>query len=122
MPIGRLGILGSSARFKRDIREMGEASGGLMRLRPVRLPLQAGRCGDAAVGSVAEEVARVYPELVTYGADGQVETVAYHLLPAMLLNEMQKQVRKNQRKDAQIVALQKPDRIAAEERRPESIR
>ena len=62
----------------------------------------------------AEEVARVYPELVTYGADGKVETVAYHLLPAMLLNEMQKQIRENQRKDARIAALQQ--RLVAQAR------
>ena len=35
-----------------------------------------------------------------------METVAYHLLPSMLLNEMQKRVGKMQRKDARIVALQ----------------
>jgi len=32
---GRLGIEASSARYKRDIRDMGEASDGLMKLRPV---------------------------------------------------------------------------------------
>ena len=47
-----------------------------------------------------------YPELVTYGADRKVQAVAYHLLPAMLLNEMQKQVRERQQKDARIAALQ----------------
>jgi hypothetical protein len=32
-----------------------------------------------------------YPELVSYGADGKVETVNYLALSAMLLNELQKQ-------------------------------
>jgi hypothetical protein len=58
-------------------------------------------------GLVAEEVAQVYPELVTYGDDGKPLSVAYQMLPAMLLNELQKEVRENRRKDAQIVALQK---------------
>ncbi len=49
---------------------------------------------------IAEEVATVYPDLVTYGDDGKPLSVAYQMLPAMLLNELQK-------KDAQIVALQK---------------
>jgi hypothetical protein len=44
---------------------------------------------------------------VTYGDDGKPISVAYHLLPAMLLNELQKQVRENRQKDAQIDALQK---------------
>jgi hypothetical protein len=56
---------------------------------------------------VAEEVAQVYPELVAYGDDGRPQSVAYQMLPAMLLNEIQKQARENRRKDAQIAALQK---------------
>jgi hypothetical protein len=39
---------------------------------------------------IAEEVAEVFPELVVYNKDGQPETVAYHLLAALLLNELQK--------------------------------
>jgi len=104
---GRLGIAASSARFKRDIRDMGDASGRLMKLRPVTFRYKEDPNGTMEYGLVAEEVARIYPELVTNGDDGKPETVAYHLLPAMLLNELQKQVRENQRKDAQIAALKK---------------
>jgi uncharacterized coiled-coil protein SlyX len=43
--------------------------------------------------------------LGTYGADGKVETVVYHLLLAMLLNGMQRQVRENQRQAEQIGRL-----------------
>jgi uncharacterized protein YPO0396 len=49
----------------------------------------------------------VYPELVVNGADGNPGTVAYHLLPAILLNELQKQSRQLEEKDAQISALQR---------------
>jgi chromosome segregation ATPase len=42
---------------------------------------------------------------VTYGDDGKPESVAYHLLPAMMLNEMQKQVRENRRQAEQIGRL-----------------
>jgi len=38
-------------------------------------------------------VAEVYPNLVAYGSDGQVETVRYDQLVPMLLNELQKQHR-----------------------------
>jgi hypothetical protein len=41
-------------------------------------------------GLIAEEVAEVFPELAVTGADGRIETVAYHKLPALLLNELQK--------------------------------
>ena len=33
----------------------------------------------------------MFPDLVVYGQDGQVETVAYHLLTPLLLNELQKE-------------------------------
>jgi Chaperone of endosialidase len=102
---GRLGIQASSARFKRDIRDMGEASDRLMKLRPVTFRYKEDPAGTLQYGLVAEEVARVYPELVTYGDDGKPLSVAYHLLPAMLLNELQKQTRENERQAEQIGRL-----------------
>jgi hypothetical protein len=41
-------------------------------------------------GLIAEEVAEVFPELVVYDARGRPETVKYHLLVPLLLNEMQR--------------------------------
>jgi Chaperone of endosialidase len=104
---GRLGIQASSARFKRDIHDMGETSDRLMKLRPVTFRYNEDPSGAVQYGLVAEEVAKVYPELVTYGDDGKPLSVAYQTLPAMLLNELQKQIRESGRKDAQIAALQK---------------
>ena len=43
-------------------------------------------------GLIAEEVAEVFPDLVVYSEDGEAETVKYHLLATLLLNELQKQV------------------------------
>jgi uncharacterized protein YlxW (UPF0749 family) len=54
---------------------------------------------------VAEEVAQLYPELVTHGADGKVETVRYSVLTSMLLNELQKQGRKSDRQADEIQKL-----------------
>jgi hypothetical protein len=44
-------------------------------------------------GLIAEEVEKVFPELVVH-KDGQPETVRYHELPALLLNEIQKLVKR----------------------------
>jgi hypothetical protein len=104
---GKLGVQVSSDRFKRDIHDMGDASDRIMKLRPVTFRYKEDPAGTLQYGLVAEEVGRVYPELVTYGDDGKPQSVAYHLLPAMLINEMQKQVRENRRKDALILALRK---------------
>lgn len=91
---GQLGTVSSSRRFKEDIQDMGGASERLMGLRPVtfryRKPFADGS-KPLQYGLVAEEVAEVYPDLVTHSADGQVETVKYQVLDSMLLNEVQKQ-------------------------------
>ena len=43
--------------------------------------------------TVAEEVQKVMPALVVRGADGQIETIKYHELSSLLLNELIKQHR-----------------------------
>ena len=84
----------SSRRFKQDIHEMDKASSDLMRLRPVtfryKKEYDSGE-GRLQYGLIAEEAAEVYPELVVYDDTGRVRTVEYQKLPAMLLNELQKQ-------------------------------
>ena len=104
---GLLGCVKSSARYKQDIRDMGNASDKLMKLRPVTFRYKADSTDTEQYGLIAEEVEKVYPELVIEGNDGKPETVAYQVLPAMLLNEVQKQSRQLARKDAQIAALQR---------------
>jgi endosialidase-like protein len=91
---GQLGTMSSSQRFKDDIQDMGEASSGLMRLRPVTFRYKQpyhDRSKPIDYGLIAEEVAEVYPDLVAHSPDGQIQTVQYQKVNAMLLNEVQKQ-------------------------------
>ena len=89
---GQLGTTSSSRRYKFDISDMGEETEGLMRLRPVTFRyLAQGDDAPLQYGLIAEEVAEVYPELVTRNKDGEVESVMYQFLAPMLLNEVQKQ-------------------------------
>jgi hypothetical protein len=91
---GQLGTTNSSRRYKEDIQDMGDASSGLMRLRPVTFRYQksfADGSKPIQYGLIAEEVAEVYPDLVAHSADGQIETVKYQVLDSMLLNEVQRQ-------------------------------
>jgi hypothetical protein len=64
-----------------------------MRLRPVTFRYKQ-RSADGSYpiqyGLIAEEVNEVYPDVVVRSADGQIETVQYYKLDAMLLNEVQK--------------------------------
>ena len=104
---GQLGTVSSSRRFKEDIQDMNDASSGLLRLRPVTFRYQqpyADGSKPIDYGLIAEEVAEVYPDLVVKGADGYVETVQYHKLAPMLLNELQKEHETTQSQQAQLSA------------------
>jgi len=103
---GQLGTISSSARFKEEIKDMGETSSGLLKLRPVSFRYK-GQAGDRKqFGLIAEEVEEVLPELVVHNSAGEVETVLYHEMPAMLLNELQKQRRLIEQQEGQIATQQ----------------
>ena len=91
---GQLGTITSSRRFKNDIKTMGTVSEKLLQLRPVTFRYKtADETGAHPVqyGLIAEEVAKVFPDLVQYDKAGKPFTVRYHLLTPMLLNELQKE-------------------------------
>jgi len=91
---GQLGTVLSSGRFKEQIADMGDASDKLLQLRPVTFfykPEYDDGSHLPQYGLIAEEVAKIFPEMVAYDKDGQILTVKYQLLAPMLLNEVQKQ-------------------------------
>jgi trimeric autotransporter adhesin len=102
---GQLGIAPSSARYKRDIHDMGTASAGLLKLRPVTFRYRQDPKGERQYGLIAEEVEHLYPELVSYDTDGKAQTVRYLELIPLLVNELQKQVEQNRRQSEQIREL-----------------
>ncbi len=90
---GQLGTVSSSRRTKEDIHDLGGVGQRLQQLRPVRfryITPYADGSQPVQYGLIAEEVEEVLPELVAYGADGQPETVMYHVLPALLVEEVQR--------------------------------
>jgi Chaperone of endosialidase len=90
----QLGTTTSSRRFKEDIADMGDASDGLLQLRPVTFYYKAAYDDGSHLlqyGLIAEEVVKTYPELVEVDKDGRPLAVRYHFVNAMLLNEVQKQ-------------------------------
>jgi len=106
---GQLGVTSSSQRYKENIQPMGDASNPLMQLRPVTFHYkQAEEDGSKPIqyGLIAEEVEQAMPDLVIYNKDGTPESVAYHLLPSLLLNEYQKQGHKLAAADARLAAAE----------------
>ena len=118
---GQLGVMSSSLRYKEDIRSMGNSSDRLLALRPVTFRYKkADENGQKPeqYGLIAEEVAKVMPELVVYNQKGQPETVAYQTLAPLLLNEVQREHRQVEIQARQLAALKaqvaKVDTLQAE--------
>ena len=80
----------------------------LMQLRPVvfryKQPFADGS-KPIQFGLIAEEVFKIYPELVARSSDGQIETVKYQVLDSLLLNEVQRQQKQIEDQRDQIRAL-----------------
>ena len=104
---GQLGVMPSSARFKKDIQAMGDASNALLALKPVtfRYKHQIDPEGIPQFGLVAEDVEKVNPDLVVPDKEGRPYSVRYDQVNAMLLNEFLKEHRKVERLEKQIEAL-----------------
>ena len=88
---GELGAVSSSERFKTGIAAMGCEHGKTPTFTPRDLSLQVRPTGTLRYGLIAEEVAKVYPELVVRDQKGRIDGVRYDELAPMLLNELQKQ-------------------------------
>jgi hypothetical protein len=74
----------SSARYKEDIGALAIDGEKLLALRPVEFKWKDS--GEPGVGLVAEEVAELIPELVTYNDEAEVEGVNYDGLTVYLLD------------------------------------
>ena len=100
---GQLGVLASSERYKTDITPI-PRSAKLLQLRPVSFHLKTDPGGAVQYGLIAEEVDKVYPELVIRDHSGKIQGVRYEQLAPMLLSSMQKQRRVNAAQAKQIEA------------------
>ena len=88
---GMVAVQPSSKRYKTDIAPMPPMSNKLDRLRPVTFHYKQDPSRTLQYGLIAEEVAKVYPELVMRDEKGAILSVHYEELAPILLNEVQKQ-------------------------------
>jgi Chaperone of endosialidase len=91
---GQLGTASSSRRFKNEIKPMDSASESILALKPVTFHYKSDASGTSQFGLIAEEVAAVNPDLVVHDKNGEIYTVRYDAVNAMLLNEFLKEHRK----------------------------
>ena len=106
---GQLGVAPSSQRFKAEIKPMDKASEAILALKPVtfRYKKELDPKGIPQFGLVAEQVAKVNPALVDRDGKGEIYTVRYEAVNAMLLNEFLKEYRTVQELEATVAQQQK---------------
>ena len=104
---GQVGVAASSERFKDEIKPMDKASEAILALQPVTFRYKKNIDPDRIqqFGLVAEEVAKVNPDLVARDTKGEIFAVRYGVVNAMLLNEFLKEHRKVQELEKQVEKL-----------------
>jgi hypothetical protein len=102
---GQLGTASSSARFKKEIKPMDKASEAILALKPVTFHYKSDSTGTPQFGLIAEEVAQVNPDLIVRDENGEIYTVRYDAVNAMLLNEFLKAHRRIEEQDKRIGEL-----------------
>jgi len=88
---GQLGTMSSSRRFKEEIKPMESASEAILDLKPVTFEYKSDKTDTPQFGLIAEEVADVNPDLVVCDEKGEIYSVRYEAVNAMLLNEFLKE-------------------------------
>ena len=102
---GQLGTMSSSRRFKDDIKPMDKASEAVLALKPVTFHYKSDKTNRPEFGLIAEDVAAVNHDLVVRDENGDIYTVRYEAVNAMLLNEFLKEHRKNEEQERTIAEL-----------------
>ena len=102
---GQLGTVASAVRFKKEIKPMDKTSEAILALKPVSFQYKSDSKGHQQFGLIAEEVAKVNPDLVIRDRKGEIYSVRYEAVNAMLLNEFLKEHRKIEQLEKQVEAL-----------------
>jgi hypothetical protein len=99
----------SSRRFKKEIRPMDQTSEAILALKPVTFHYKSDKPGTPPqFGLIAEEVAEVNPDLVVHDENGDIYSVRYEAVNAMLLNEFLKEHRKFQEQNRKVEHRKQP--------------
>jgi septal ring factor EnvC (AmiA/AmiB activator) len=112
---GKLGTTtGSSRRFKTQIKPMGKASESILALKPVTFNYTGDNTNTLQFGLIAEDVAEINPELTVRDKTGELVTVRYDAVNAMLLNEFLKEHKKVEELNSK---LAEHERVIARQRK-----
>ena len=79
----------SALRHKECIQSLQDQLDNVKKLNPVRFRWKNDCCAD--IGFIAEEVEKIYPELISYEDDGEIHGLSYGKLTTVLVKAIQKQ-------------------------------
>ncbi len=100
---------------------MENASEAILALKPVKFHYKNDRTNTLQFGLLAEDVAAVNPDLIVRDNNGEIYTVRYDAVNAMLLNEFLKEHRRVEQQQASITRLTstvaRQEEIIAEQQR-----
>ena len=116
---GQLGTVASSARFKKNIKPMDKTSEAILALKPVSFQYRSDSKGTPQFGLIAEEVAKVNPDLVVRNRNDEIYSVRYEAVNAMLLNEFLKEHKMIEKQETTITRLTKDFQSVSTQQRNE---
>ena len=111
---GQLGTMNSSRCFKSEIKPMDKDIEPVLALMPVTFHYKSDNKGTPQFGLIAEQVAKVNPDLVVRDRDGEIYSVRYEAVNAMLLNEFLKQHQTVQELKKQVAELSAGLQVSAQ--------
>lgn len=112
---GQLGTITSSEKYKKNIKDI-QGSSDLIKIRPVEFEYneKIDPLGIKQYGFLAEEVAKISPDLVVFNEQGDPETIRYHLFMPLLVSAYQELFALHQEQQSEIKKLRGDiDKLAA---------
>ncbi len=98
---------------------MNSASEAILALKPVTFHYKSDNTNTPQFGLIAEEVADVNPDLVVHDKNGDIYTVRYDAVNAMLLNEFLKEHKRVEAQQAIITELKST--VARQQKETETV-
>ncbi len=87
---GQLGTVVSSKKFKENIQPINqETINKFLNCIPVQFTLKNDPTQNIQYGFIAEDVEKLLPELISYNANNEAESIQYHVMYALLLKLIQ---------------------------------
>ncbi len=84
----------SASRYLCEVHAIGKSSRNILDLEPVQFKYIDDESEELHYGLIADDVMNIYPGLVVFNDKHEPETIKYQELPALLLNELKRAMKR----------------------------